>query len=588
MKRKTIITMAIILLVLFVSACNRDGPRQGAGRAGGAYTIQDPNLTPPGTFPIVREPVTISWGLQIFIQVADYYNNDLTRWFEDLTGVRLEFVFYDPGADGQTRLNLQVASGEPLPDVIFKIGLGNKARREAFGRGGAILPLNDYIEHLGYFTNQAVQGMTVFNNMGMDPWYYGMDDDGTIWGYMFYEQQFSNANSGRAWYNAEFAAALGMDESQWRGGANAGQPGRVPHFDWWMSYLRGVRDNDVNGNGIMNDEIPLTGTTGWRGNLLPWITRMFLFSDYSSTEQFWYVENDQLYYQYDQPLYRDAIRLMYQMYQERIWDESAITQSSLSAVANQEFPLIGFAVGGSGASYPRSLTYLPSSVVEGPNGYAANTYWMHVPQFPIAISSNARHPEVAFRLLDAQASDPDFAIMPRYGTRDVHWRLSLPHEPGLYATQGPNIGPVLPYMTEVVGTWGDNQTAHWRDEFGIDWLNRKSAMAWDGDEGGGEYRLGLAIQQMFPMTPNEWPINLVYTTAELDQWDQTRIDVLQYVRQSLALFATGQMNIERDWDSYLDTLRRMGYQNLLELDRRAYARLRSQMAHPPRPPVPAR
>ncbi|MCL2092896.1 MAG: hypothetical protein FWH12_01765 [Treponema sp.] len=577
MKRRILIALVLSLLAILVLGCNRGAGPQGSTRAGGTYVVQDPNLTPAGTFPIVREPITLSFGLQIFLQVADYYNNDLTRYLEDLNGIKMEFVFYDPGADGQTRLNLQVASGEALPDIIFKIGLGDAARREAYGRAGAIIPLNDYIEHLGYHTQNAVAQMHIFHDMGIDPWYYGMDDEGIIWAQMSYGAVFANANSGRAWYNTEFAAALGMSEDQWRGGAAQGHPGRIPHYDWFISYLRGIRDNDVNGNGIMNDEIPLTGHTDWRGNLLNWFTRMFLYSDYSTTEQFWIVENGVLDVQYDKPMYREALRQMNNLFNERLWDESALTQRNISAISNQEYPLIGVTIGGWGASYPRLLDYMPFGVVEGPHGYAANSFHLAAPAFNIGISSSARHPEAAFRFIDSFAADPDFAIIPRYGMKDVHWRLSLPHEQGLYATMGPNIGPADPYFVELVGTWGDNNTAHWRDEFGIDFMNRKSAMAWDGDEANGEYRLGLAIQQMFPFTPNEWPIPLKWTSRELEEWNETRINIRDYVRQCMALFSTGQMDIERDWDGYIDTLQRMGYRQLLEVDRAAHSRLTQRM-----------
>ncbi|MCL2092898.1 MAG: extracellular solute-binding protein [Treponema sp.] len=576
MKRKILLTMVVFLMVFSFLACDRDNP---SGRAAtGAYQVRDPNLTPPGTFPIVREPITLSVGLPVHIQVSDYYDNMLTKYFENLLGINLEFAFYDPGNDGLTRLNLQVASGEPLPDLLyFKGPLGNQARREAFGRAGAIIPLNDLIEHQGVHTRRAIAQIQSFDYMGIDPWFWGMDSEGVIWGYMLYEQQFSNANSARAVYNTEFAAALGMDESQWQGGASAGHRGRIPHWDWFLAYLRGIRDNDVNGNGIMNDEVPLAGSTGWHAHLLGWLQKLHIYSDYTSTYSFWMVQNDQLQYTYDKPEYRDALRTMNMLYRERLWDESSLTQGNLTALNGGEWPVIGVGTGGGGAGrpFPGSLTYMPMGVVEGPTGVALNSYWLHTPVFPWVISSNSQYPEAAFRFLDAQGYDDDFAIYPRFGFEGHHWRRSLPHEPGLYGTMGPNIGPVHPYMTEVVVTWGDNQNVHWRDEFGIDFLNRKASMAWDGDEANGEYRLGLNVQQIFPFTPAEFPIHVVYTSAENERWDQTRVEVLNYVTQSRALFATGQMDVEREWDSYLDTLRRMGANDLLAVDQAAYARLRA-------------
>jgi putative aldouronate transport system substrate-binding protein len=264
----------------------------------GLSAFKDPNVNPDGVFPVVKEPITLSIGLATFLQVSDYYNNDLTKYLENLTGIKLEFVLYDSGNDGATKLGLQVASGDKLPDLIFKLGIEDAARRQAYGQAGAIIPLNEYLDSLGSHTKNAVSKMEVFNKQGIDPWVYGKDEDGNIWAYMFYEAVFANANSARAWYNVDFAEKLGMSEVQWTGG---GAKGRVPTQEWFLKYLRGVRDNDVNGNGDKSDEIPLSGHAGWRGSMLKWLCNQFIFMDYSSTERFWYMKDGQLYYSYDKP-----------------------------------------------------------------------------------------------------------------------------------------------------------------------------------------------------------------------------------------------------------------------------------------------
>jgi putative aldouronate transport system substrate-binding protein len=512
MNKHTIKGVAVLFLVLLLAGCSKSAESgQSASVAEGeAYKIKDPNVNPPGVFPVVKEPITLSVGLAVFLQVSDYYENDLTKYLENLTGIKLEFVLYDSGNDGATKLGLQVAAGDRLPDLIFKLGITDAARRQAYGQAGAIIPLNEYIENLGFHTKNAVSKMEVFNRQGIDPWVYGKDEDGIIWSYMFYEAVFANANSARAWYNVDFAEKLGMSESQWTGG---GSKGRIPTQEWFLKYLRGVRDNDVNGNGDKNDEIPLAGTSGWRGSMLKWLCNQYLFMDYSSTERFWYMKDGQLYYSYDKPEYRDALRFMNQLYKEKLFDESAITQSSLSGIQNGEFPLVGVAVGaGSGANDPRRRSYKSISIVEGPAD-PHNVYWMHTPSFAWAITKDCKYPEAAFRFLDAQASDPDFAIFPRYGLKGRDWRPIQPGEVGLYG----NVSPSEPDVVEMIPVWSETQSAHWRDEFGIDFMNRKSSLAWNGDLGNSEYLYGQAIQKMVPFTPDEYPIMPVYTGAEISQ-----------------------------------------------------------------------
>jgi putative aldouronate transport system substrate-binding protein len=197
---------------------------------------------------------------------------------------------------------------------------------------------------------------------------------------------------------------------------------------------------------------------------------------------------------------------------------------------------------------------------------------MHTPTFVWAITKDCKNPEAAWRFLDSQASDGDFAVFPRYGLKGRDWRPIQPGEVGLYGA----VSPAEPYVVELIPRWSETQSSHWRDEFGIDFLNRKSSLAWGGDPGNSEYLYGQAIQRMYPFTPAEYPIMPVYTGAEIDQFSEMRTNVHNYVAQSMAQFATGQMDPERDWDTYLDTLRRLGADQLLELDRKALARLRSK------------
>ena len=579
MKLRSICWAGLILLTALAMGCSRAAaPRQAGTLQGGAYQIQDPNLTPPGTLPIVRQEIPLSLGIEISIWVTDYYDNDFTRYLQDMTGVKLEFVFYDPGADGQTRLNLQVASGEALPDIIFNLGVTDAARREAYGRAGAIIPLNDYIEHIGTFTAHATSQVAQHLN-GLDPWYYGTDDDGNIWGYMAYIPVFPNQNSGRAWYNREFADALGMHRSEWTGGDT--RRGFIPTQDWFVRYLRGVRDNDVNGNGVMNDEIPLMGNTGWRGNLLNWLTRQYIYSDYSSTNNYWFIDDrGQLDVVYDKPLFQEALGFINMLYNERLWDEVSLTQSTPNALLNQDHAIVGAHVAGSiSVDFPRSRIYENISVVQGPHGYASNTFAGVTPGFPFVISANAQYPEAAFRFLDATASDPEFAIIPRYGMKDVHWRVAVPGELSVYETIGPNVAPVGAYVIDLIDTWGYNQTVHWRSEFGIDYMRFRSGVAWDGNDDSDLYRHGILIQEIVPFNPTVYPVTLKYTSTELEQWGNTRVEIRNYVNQALALFGTGQMHHERDWNTFLDTLRRMGYQELLAMDQGAYARMRAIMGN---------
>jgi putative aldouronate transport system substrate-binding protein len=123
-------------------------------------------------------------------------------------------------------------------------------------------------------------------------------------------------------------------------------------------------------------------------------------------------------------------------------------------------------------------------------------------------------------------------------------------------------------------TWASTgMNSHWRFEFGIDYMNRKSSLTWNNDPGFAEYLYGKAITDyMIPFTPEDVPIALLHTTAENEEWAETRTNIQNYANQCLALFATGQMDADRDWDTYINNLKSMGNDQLLAMDQAAYAR----------------
>ncbi|MCL2833984.1 MAG: hypothetical protein FWD78_12500 [Treponema sp.] len=576
-KRKKLlnIVITVLVLVLVSSAVYAGGSNQNTGTpaaaaASGPFRIKDQNLTEPGTLPVVKNQITLTLGMPVNIQVSDYYDNDLTRYLEKMTGVKLSFILYDAGTDGETKLGLQVAAGDKLPDLMLQLGIADQAKREAYGQAGAIIPLNDYIKNLGFYTNKAV-AQTSAAKSGVDPWLYGTADDGTIWGYMSYNTDYSNSFAARAWYNDDFAKKLGMSSDDWTGG---GGKGKIPTQDWFYKYLIGVRDNDVNGNGDKNDEIPITGATGWRQQVLKWITNQYFYNDYASTDKYWFVKNGQLYYNYDTPEYRDALRFLYKLYNERLFDESAITQNAvtLAATVNANPHKVGIAVSGGIGIYDADAraVYKPIPIVQGPSGFATTTYFEQVPIFPWAISSNSQYPEAAFRFLDAMASDPDLYLFTNNGLKGRDWRVALPGEIGLYGDQS----GIEPYLVTLIQTWGNVVTnAQWKAEFGIDYLNRKSSNAWNGDPLLPAYLHGQAIIQMVPFKPAEYPVDLIFTSAETQQWAETRTNIRNYVEQTLAQFSTGQLDIEKDWDTYVRNLKTLGSDQLLAVDRAAYARM---------------
>ena len=53
--------------------------------------------------------------------VTDYEDNYFTKWIEEAYGCKLEFTFLPTGEDAKTKLNVMIAGGEDLGDVLMMI-----------------------------------------------------------------------------------------------------------------------------------------------------------------------------------------------------------------------------------------------------------------------------------------------------------------------------------------------------------------------------------------------------------------------------------------------------------------------------------
>ena len=79
-----------------------------------------------------------------------------------------------------------------------------------------------------------------------------------------------------------------------------------------------------------------------------------------------------------------------------------------------------------------------------------------------------------------------------------------------------------------------------------------------------------------PFIPAEFPVTLLFTTAENERWAETRTNLKNYVYQAMAQFATGQLDVDRDWDAYVRSIKALGSDQMLAADRAAYARMKKR------------
>lgn len=552
MKRLLTLALAIGITLLIAVA-----PATGEGE----YVIQDPNVTAPGELPVVKEKITLTVGITQDSNTLsyEYGENYQTTLLEDISGVHIDWVLYPAVADdANSKLRLQISGGETLPDVLEGFDLNNDAVRESYGQAGAIIPLNDYIDNLSYFSKDAL-AKTPEAQAGEDLWKLGRSLDGNYYGMLRLYRALPNCYSARAWINRDFVTALGME-----------MPEEAPTQEWLLEYLRGVRDNDVNGNGDPNDEVPLVGGTGWQQNLIFWLLKQYTYMDYS--DNFLQIENGILSNSYTKDEFREGLRFVRQLYDEGLIPDYAFTQdnTSYNAMIASETPIVGIGVSGSCAGFGANIPIMdPIPVVVGPSGYASASYFPQNPAFQSCITKDCKYPEAAFRMMDAENSDPNFVIVERFGEPGKDWELAEPGSKGMYEDMGKS-----GYFTQLQSVWGVPQSSHWAGQFfaAIDYDDLCSRFTWDGDESNNEYKNAQAVIKQVDYTPDEYITKIIYSVEEQETWANTRAAIASYVNESIAAFATGQMDIETQWDEFQDNIKALGSEELLAMDQAAYER----------------
>ena len=87
---------------------------------------------------------TINVGIQTRPSVASFDDNLLTNYLEEKLNCDIEFTYFATGGtEMRAQLNAILASGEPLPDIMFAFGF-NDAARYQYGKDGYFIDLKPF------------------------------------------------------------------------------------------------------------------------------------------------------------------------------------------------------------------------------------------------------------------------------------------------------------------------------------------------------------------------------------------------------------------------------------------------------------
>lgn len=539
--------------------------------------ITDPLLTKDyPALPLVDDPgtVTLTVAIDADINVSDYYDNHVTKWLNEHTGVNVEFVIF-PKADCEAKLDMMVVSGAKLPDIIG-FAMDQRTRLFNYAQNGVIVPMTQYYdselgdpirahcEEVGLDYEAALGEITMA--------------DGEIYTNFSYDPNPANYYSVRAFINKTWLDKLGL---------------AVPTTSEELyNVLVAFRDQDPNGNGL-KDEIPLMGqeTGNWQTEVMGYLQNMFIyFDDVGGDNYNLYLPlsecDGKIDVAYDKPEYRDFLIFANKLIAEGLLDETCFTTdtATYNALKRADPALIGMCVTGGAVDLYFGNSpdeYIPLEVCSGPNGVQWQTASRPSIEMHSAITKDCEYPELAFAYLNAGMMDPsltkEFNIISRFGEEGVNWRYAEDGEISMFDAFG--MPPALKVIKSTSGELGNAtlQSSHFHSCIRSMYDNIE---VWDGNIDNDEYQYALNYGYNRDHAPamSDLVPPLSYLPEEADQWTEARTALRMYIMETRALFAMGQMNpnSDSDWQAYLDELNNLRYKEIIAVDQTAYDRAFAQ------------
>ena len=533
-------------------------------------------LTEPGAFPIVKgdDVPTITLGIQQKALTTDYDNNELTLYLEEKLGVNIEFfLFPTSSTEAKQKLSLMVAGKETLPDIIF-LNL-NEAEKVSYGSSGVILPLNDYMANSVYYWDIAMntyctpeQKAQVLTG--------AYSSDGNIYGYPQVAQSMYDTSAVSLYIN-----------KQWLNNLNLETPKTT---DELYEVLKAFKEKDPNGNGIA-DEIPMIGSNGaWRSDLRLALMNSFLYHAYTKDFKWqWTIEDGKVVAPFVQDAYREGLRYINKLSEEGLLSPVTFsqTQAELTAILsapNDQDTIVGCFVGvpaslfGAAGAVDRVQEY-ELIMVSGPEGVCYSPNSGFTGTYNGLITKDCADPDLAFRFMDSIA-ETDTTLTMRYGKKDVDWHYTNEGTIGQWRLEG--FKPIFASTPseERPNVWGSENNIIWHANI----LNMLPPKLIDGcvttyvneNRAYQQDVLGFAATALhLGKHPEQLCPTLIFTAEETEQITEIQAAVQTYVDECFTRFILGDLDIEKDWDSYLGELEAMGLEYYLEICQTAFDRMMS-------------
>ncbi len=508
MKRKLKMIAAGLAALMAVSGLAACGGKDDAKTT----TQVTDNFNKEG-YPIVKDKITMKMMGVINPAYVKWEENEFFKRMEEKTNIHFEFTTVTQDAWAEKK-SLAFASGD-LPDIFLKAALS--AKEEAmYGEDGSLIALESLIEQYApNLTKIFEERPTVKRNI--------TTLDKHIYALPYINSGKSSANF---FINKKWMDELGFSEPE--------TPEEL------YQILKAFKQRDPNC-------IPfsVTGTDQ--------LSRFLAAFGILFNEDNIFLEGDKVTFSPIDERYKRGLKYLHKLYQEQLLDSEVFTQTKQQHVAKGSSGRLGMYYAASPMNVVDTkyhfdyLSMLPMSEEKGGKKIARGS--SETLRGAFAITKKNQYPAESIRWVDELYSE-EGGIMATAGVKDVDYKFNEDGSWDYILQDGEKTSNDRLAKISVQGVV--YFPLLYPEEFMAKINNPYEKFLQPQNE-----RIYPYQQEMFPQTyfPLESQTRIASLTA----------DINAYVTQSMAQFVTGDLNIDNDWDNYMNTLKRMGVDDLIKI-----------------------
>jgi len=529
------VSLAFVLALSMVG-CGSSNKGSDASNAG-AVTADD-NFNQTG-MPIVEEPITLTvlttrWG-----NMGDsFVNNEFLKELEEKTNVKIEWQVQSLNDWGEQK-GIMLSGGE-LPDIIIGFQTFNDA--DIMNNLNLFLPLNNLIED--YMPNyaKAMEEMPDLKKIVIFP-------DGNIYS-MSKNMPLRPVSCNQPIINKTWLDNLNLE---------------VPTtLDELYTVLKAFKDEDANGNGDPNDEIPISGSKGLSMELL----NPFGITDINGFKLMVNDDNTLTFYPTSEA-YKEGIKWLNKLYSEGIIDQETFTQDDTMLSAKRQDPNVS-RVGFEYAWTPDSnfgqwsSEYIVIAPIIGsdgkqytggdPNGVSS------IKRNEALITTACKYPEAAARWLD-EFYTGEASIQNFWGGIGT---VITKNADGTYVLNDP------PEGTSADSWYWDQSLRDFGPKYVSKEFEKNIVLSLDSGDG-----LKMELSKIAENTITTPYPDVMFTNEENEERPTLTTDIDKYIETTRARWIT-EGGVDEEWDDYINQLNAMELERLIEIYTDAFERYISE------------